>query len=1010
MPAGGSLRRILAPVDLIQVLRDITSFQDLSRLPAALGHEPAWTRWPGDPGAVVVGRHGELPWVAIEATDPARAARNLARRLATRGRIAAVLGFCAAQRRLAIAIALDGAPTLAFALAEPGALALRALARLAERRETGLAWATHAADALQCESAGRRFFVEFRATLERMASSLPGPLRSDDRRAFALLQLTRVLFLYFVQAKGWLAGRERFLAEEVDGCLLRRRRLHRDLLRPLFFGTLNRPVTARGRNAARFGPIPFLNGGLFEPHPLERRIRCDLANAVWREAFDSLFERFHFTVHEGVEDGRIAPDMLGRVFEGVMAPDTRRASGTYYTPAALVARMVDAALVALLEQRAGCDCRTAERLLSDRDPLAWAALQHVTLLDPAVGSGAFLLGALERLASLSPSGDSSDARRAVLQRNLFGVDRSAAAVRLAELRLWLAVIAPDPADQPGRVLPLPNLDCLVRQGDSLADPLGTGLRLPATAAPIARELAEARPRVVTASGGEKRQALRRLAELEARAAGAALEAAERHRAAEVAECLREARSNDLFGVRRGLRGGLRERIAALRRELHGLRRARRTLTRDREVPWFHYEWQFADVFARGGFDLVLGNPPWLRAEELPALQRQALAGRYRWWSAGGRGYGNRPDLAVAFLERAVELATAGGVVSLLVPAKLATAGYGSAARHALAATTTLLHVADLSGAAEAAFDATVYPLALMARTSRPPAGHRVAITLTPGRPLTVPQRRLQGGGPWVLARDPIAEALAALESEHPPLERSLSCHLGLKTGANDVFLDPPEAVEPELVRVAVRGRDVRPFRTEPRRRLLYPYTADGVPRRELPPGAAAHLAPHQARLRRRADYVGGPPWTLFRTVAATAPHRVLWPDLARRLTAAALTGRRDERLIPLNTCYVAPARSAAEAERVAAWLNCTWLRAVACAGAVPAAGGFARFTAATVGRLPLPQAALGCNALLELAAAGRRGDPIQEQLDELTAGHLALSRAARTALRRFLAGRAGDRG
>ena len=85
----------------------------------------------------------------------------------------------------------------------------------------------------------------------------------------------------------------------MEQCLAHKRRIHRDLLRPLFFGTLNRPRAQRSRVAALFGSIPFLNGGLFEPHPLERRFRADIPNPVWRDAFDQLFERFHFTVTEG---------------------------------------------------------------------------------------------------------------------------------------------------------------------------------------------------------------------------------------------------------------------------------------------------------------------------------------------------------------------------------------------------------------------------------------------------------------------------------------------------------------------------------------------------------------------------------------------------------------------------------------------------------------------------------------------------------------------------------------
>ena len=132
-----------------------------------------------------------------------------------------------------------------------------------------------------------------------MADGLPGPLRGEDRRSLALLQLTRVLFLYFIQAKGWLAGRERFLAEEVDRCLARRRRIHRDLLRPLFFGTLNRPAAERSRGGAELRRHPV---------PQRRPVRASSARAplsgatfrttLWRDAFDRLFERFHFIVAE----------------------------------------------------------------------------------------------------------------------------------------------------------------------------------------------------------------------------------------------------------------------------------------------------------------------------------------------------------------------------------------------------------------------------------------------------------------------------------------------------------------------------------------------------------------------------------------------------------------------------------------------------------------------------------------------------------------------------------------
>src|SRR5262249_22320752 len=128
--------------------------------------------------------------------------------------------------------------------------------------------------------------------LESMATSLPGARPPAERRVAALLPLTRVLFLYFVQAKGWLDGRPDYLRRLLDASLSRRKHFHRAALHPLFFGTLNRKPADR-KATHKLGRIPYLNGGLFEPHPVERRAGPVLfSNELWRGAFDGLFERF----------------------------------------------------------------------------------------------------------------------------------------------------------------------------------------------------------------------------------------------------------------------------------------------------------------------------------------------------------------------------------------------------------------------------------------------------------------------------------------------------------------------------------------------------------------------------------------------------------------------------------------------------------------------------------------------------------------------------------------------
>jgi hypothetical protein len=234
-----------------------------------------------------------------------------------------------------------------------------------------------------------------------------------------------------------------------------------------------------------------------------------------------------------------------------------------------------------------------------------------------------------------------------------------------------------------------------------------------------------------------------------------------------------------------------------------------------------------------------------------------------------------------------------------------------------------------------------------------------------------------------------------MREEHPRLDSVVSCHLGLKTGANRVFLDPP-GVESEMLRWALRGRDLTPFSARRRTRLLWTHGVGGSPLPRLPPRTAAYIESHVALLRARADYAGGPPWTLFRVRAASAPHRVAWADLAAGLRAVSLSGLPD--IIPLNSCYVAQLPSDAQADRLAAWLNTSWIRAAARAGAVPAAGGCARYSAATVGALPLPVGVLTDDDLTTLARSARDGGRVQAELDDITARYLGLDASRRSAL------------
>jgi len=351
------------------VLRDILArteqIDDLRELFVALGYEPAWEvvppgSWLGEDAARAAGvshaslvaRRGAFRVFALAATNPEQAGRAAARRLsagAERG-LACALG--GEPRRLVCAAGSVGLRLATISLPRPSSPSLATLERLAPAEsESALALSLRISDVLASEGVTPRFFRAFRATLDRLTDRLSSPRSRADRHALTLTALTRVLFLYFIQSKGWLNGDTRYVPRLLDQALSARRHFHRSFLHGLCFGALNRPADRRGAAARALGTIPFLNGGLFEPTALERR--CSPAvwgNGDWRSAFDDLFERFHFSVREHDTGEFVAPDMLGRVFEGVMEPEERRSSGSYYTPASLVREIVRTAPTCTVSQ------------------------------------------------------------------------------------------------------------------------------------------------------------------------------------------------------------------------------------------------------------------------------------------------------------------------------------------------------------------------------------------------------------------------------------------------------------------------------------------------------------------------------------------------------------------------------------------------------------------------------------------------------------------------------------
>jgi hypothetical protein len=869
------------------------------------------------------------------------------------------------------------------------------------------------------EALSRRFYRTLERVVHSLAEGAQGRASADERHEHALLLASRLLFLAFLEVKGWLNGDLDFLSRHLATCLTSGGGFHHRVLRPLFFGTLNTRWSRRASVARAFGRIPFLNGGLFARSPLERRHHAlHFRDDDFARLFDELFARYRFTAREERVEWReaaIDPEMLGRAFETLMASRARRSSGAFYTPQALVERVTEGAIGDALVA-AGVASADVDRALRGEslDESVARTIGDLTgrlrVLDPACGSGAFLVHVLDRLTALArlrrDRRPLADLRQDVLTRSIFGVDVNPTAVWLCELRLWLAVLIDRETDDPMRVPPLPNLDHNIRVGDSLEG----GAFSPGVETRGAG-VTTLRTRYASASGVRKRTLARLLDRMERAEAIAVLE----RRLIVVHESRRSliaaARGRDLFGRRRGSLASERAALDELRRDARAASRAIRDLRGGGALP-FAYASHFADVAAAGGFDVVIGNPPWVRLHRIPIHARESYRRTFRVyreaaWESGardaraGRGFAAQIDLASLFVERSMSLVREGGTAALLVPAKLWRSLAGGGVRRLVSERNSLRVLEDWSDA-PSTFDAVVYPSLLVARrgTSGPDRTVRLA---THRRDLTIAWegRRAEivlddsPGSPWLTMPPDVRAAFDRLSAAGVAFAHSSLGipTLGVKTGCNDAFLlrvvqrrngiahvtsgDREGDVDARLLRPALAGDQVRPWTaTGGETSILWTHDAAGRPLTSLPDASAAWLSQWRRALTGRSDARTGMRWwSLFRIQSARsdAP-RVVWADVARAPRALVLPP--NDPTVPLNTCYVVHTRDLTDAYALTALLNspvaAAWLAMIA----EPARGGYHRFLAWTVARLPIPHDwARSRELLAPLGHAGTHGSP-----------------------------------
>ena len=333
------------------------------------------------------------------------------------------------------------------------------------------------------------FYKEFRKYLLKRNKT---KLATTDENTQTIFN--RIFFLYFIQKKSYLQKDPNFIYNNFKN--IKNKNYYADFLIPLFEKISN------NKSSDKFQNIPFLNGGLFEFTEDEKKIK--ISNDIFRIVLAGLFEKYNFTVREDTEFEKeiaIDPEMLGTIFERLILgleqnkykdiPDARRTSGSYYTPKFIVSFMVKQSLLNDLINQDSLhlnkkktkelvfDLKT-EKLSGNELKKMRERLLDIRIVDPAVGSGAYPVGILLKIIEIievmdkriNPEEINKDnykynLKRQIIEDCIYGVDLQEKAVHLTNLRLWLSLIVDLEADNIDKIPPLPNLDFHIYQGNSL---------------------------------------------------------------------------------------------------------------------------------------------------------------------------------------------------------------------------------------------------------------------------------------------------------------------------------------------------------------------------------------------------------------------------------------------------------------------------------------------------------------------------------------------------------------
>lgn len=604
-------------------------------------------------------------------------------------------------------------------------------------------------NAFSIEKVTKEFFNQYKELFSLLTDHLENQSHFENDtqnfprnvHRFSKKLLGQIVFLYFLQKKGWLGvpvsepwgnGDKKFLRNQLNTILEKGGSFYTDSLQYLFYEALakeRKDQKNKGYYSRLDCKIPFLNGGLFEPDYDWENTAIHIPNAIFtnqeKNKFGDngtgildVFDRYNFTIKEDEpleKEVAVDPEMLGKVFENMLDVTERKSKGAFYTPREIVHYMCQESLIHFLDNalndyqkttsatpvfeapkeslfarevqqtifsesgqdkirvpktdiesliRKGHlylehDSRVIEKGKETQDyqfklPLSirnhakkiGALLAGIKICDPAIGSGAFPVGMLHEIVNtrlvLAPYTKSNqtayDYKRHAIHESIYGVDVDASAVDIARLRLWLSLVVDE--EDYDSIQALPNLDYKIVQGNSL---IGLDDRY--------------RPGWLSK--------IEKLKE-------------------EFYKCTDQEKKVQLKDE--------------INQKLHSHLKSSESMTgfNSKSATGYHIDFDFKLFFSEvwennNGFDIVIGNPPYVQIQNFSGLQIQKDLAKQNYETFAKTG-----DIYCLFYEKGYRLLKNGGGLCFITSNKWMRANYGEKLRSFFSTKTNPLVLIDFS--------------------------------------------------------------------------------------------------------------------------------------------------------------------------------------------------------------------------------------------------------------------------------------------------------------------------